>query len=154
LVTAPRTKVRFLEEVSPLRGEGAVAEIVQAGCVVMAQYQHLPIYKQTYDILLRTMMATKEFPREYKYTLGQKIKDELIELVVIIYRANSAADKARHIESIVERVQAIQLMMRLSHDMKILSRRHYAALSEMTDSLAKQAQGWLRSSGKGKTERV
>ena len=120
----------------------------------MAQYQHLPIYKQTYDILLRTMVVTKEFLREYKYTLGQKIKDELIELVVIIYRANSAADKGRHIESIVERVQAIQLMMRLSHDMKILSRRHYAALSEMTDSLAKQAQGWLRSSGKGKTERV
>jgi hypothetical protein len=42
-------------------------------------------------------------------------------------------------------------MMRLSHDMKILTRRNYAALSEMTDSLAKQAQGWLRSSGKGKT---
>ncbi|MGE0108845.1 MAG: hypothetical protein AB7S81_03650 [Bdellovibrionales bacterium] len=46
----------------------------------MAQYQHLPIYKQTYDILLRTMVATKSFPREYKYTLGQKLKDELIEL--------------------------------------------------------------------------
>ena len=96
----------------------------------MAQYQHLPIYKQTYDILLRTMTATKDFPREYKYTLGQKIKDELIELVVMIYRANSAADKAQHIESIVERVQAIQLTMRLSHDMKILPRRHYAALSD------------------------
>ena len=120
----------------------------------MAQYQHLPIYKQTYDILLRTMSATKDFPREYKYTLGQKIKDELIELVVMIYRANSATDKVRHIESIVERVQAIQLMLRLSHDMKILSRRHYAALSEMTDDLARQAQGWLKSSGKGKTERV
>jgi hypothetical protein len=58
---------------------------------IMAQYQHLPIYKQTYDVLLRTMIATKDFPREYKYTLGQKIKDELIELVVMIYRANSAA---------------------------------------------------------------
>ena len=32
----------------------------------MAQYPHLPIYKQTYDILLRTMTATKDFPREYK----------------------------------------------------------------------------------------
>jgi hypothetical protein len=120
----------------------------------MAQYQHLPIYKQTYDILLRTMTATKDFPREYKYTLGQKIKDELIELVVVIYRANSATDKNRHIESIVERVQAIQLMMRLAHDMKILSRRNYAALSEMTDGLARQAQGWLRSSERGKPERV
>jgi hypothetical protein len=124
----------------------------------MAQYQHLPIYKQTYDILLRTMVATKDFPREYKYSLGQKIKDELIELVVTIYRANSAADKVRHIESILERVQAIQLMMRLSHDMHILPRRHYAALSEMTDSLARQAQGWLKGtktgSERGTPERV
>ena len=39
------------------------------------------------------MTATKEFPREYKFTLGQKIKDELIELVILIYRANSAIDK-------------------------------------------------------------
>jgi hypothetical protein len=119
----------------------------------MAQYQHLPIYKQTYDILLRTMIATKDFPREYKYSLGQKIKDELIELVVLIYRANSAINKKQHIESILERVQAIQLLMRLSHDMKILSRKHYAVLSEMTESLAKQAQGWLNSSGKGRPER-
>jgi len=115
----------------------------------MAQYEHLPIYKLTYDILLRTMTATKDFPREYKYSLGQKIKDELMELVVLIYRANSAIDKRQHIESILERVQVVQLMMRLSHDMKILPRRHYAALSEMTESLAKQAQGWLKSSGKG-----
>jgi hypothetical protein len=120
----------------------------------MAQYQHLPIYKQTYDILLRTMTATKDFPREYKYSLGQKIKDELIELVVTIYRANSAADKVRHIESILERVQAIQLMMRLSHDMHILPRRHYAALSEMTESLARQAQGWLKGTTAGSERRT
>lgn len=51
--------------------------------VVLAQYEHLPIYKQTYDQLLRIMTATKNFPREYKYTLGQKLKDEVIELVVL-----------------------------------------------------------------------
>ncbi len=50
----------------------------------MAQYEHLPIYKQTYDLLLRIMTATKNLPREYKYTLGQKLKDEVIELVVLI----------------------------------------------------------------------
>jgi hypothetical protein len=119
----------------------------------MAQYQHLPIYKLTYDVLLRTMSATKDFPREYKYSLGQKIKDELIELVVMIYRANSAVDKAQHIQSILERIQAIQLMMRLSHDMQILPRRHYAALSEMTDTLARQAQGWLKGTAAGSERR-
>ena len=120
----------------------------------MAQYQHLPIYKQTYDILIRAMTATKEFPREYKHTLGQKIKDELMDLVIHIYRANSAVNKTQHIESILERIQSICLLLRLSHDMKILSRRNYAALAQMTDALGKQAQGWLKSSEGGKSERV
>jgi hypothetical protein len=120
----------------------------------VAQYQHLPIYKQTYDVLLRTMVATKNFPREYKFTLGQQLKDELIELVVIIYRANSAINKKQHIEWILERIQAIQLLMRLSHDMKVLPRNHYAALAEMTDTLGRQAQGWLKSSGRGTSEQV
>jgi len=120
----------------------------------VAQYQHLPIYKQTYDVLLRTIVATKHFPREYKFTLGQQLKNELIELVVIIYRANSARDKKQHIEWILERIQAIQLLMRLSHDIKILPRNHYAALAEMTDTLGRQAQGWLKSSGRGTSEQA
>ena len=120
----------------------------------MAQYEHLPIYKQTYDILLRTMVATKDFPREYKYTLGQKLRDELIELVVMIYRANTTMDKRKHIETILERIQAVQLLMRISHDMKILARSHYAALAQMTDILGRQAQGWLKSSGRGASEQV
>ena len=120
----------------------------------MAQYEHLPIYKQTYDLLLRIMTATKNFPREYKYTLGQKLKDEVIELVVLIYRANSVRDKERHISAILERVQVVQLMIRLAHDMRILPRRHYAALADMTDTLARQAGGWLKSSGKGRPEQA
>ncbi len=120
----------------------------------MAQYHHLPIYKLTYDILLRIMQVTKNFPREHKYTLGQKMKDETMELIVLIYRANSARDKAGHIAEIVERVQVLQLMMRLAHDLRILQRKHYADLAEKTDSLARQAQGWLRSSGKGEPERT
>jgi hypothetical protein len=119
----------------------------------MAQFQHLPIYKLTYDILLRIMQITKNFPREYKYTLGQKLKDEIIELIVLIYRANSVKDRTQHLTTILERVQVVQLLIRLAHDMRILQRKHYAELAEKTDSLARQTQGWLRSSGKGEPER-
>ena len=120
----------------------------------MAQYHHLPIYKLTYDLLLRSMQVTKNFPREYKYTLGQKLKDEIIELVVMIYKANSAEKKGEYIERILERVQVVQLLIRLSHDLRILPRKAYADLAEKTDSLARQAQGWLKSSGKGQPERA
>jgi hypothetical protein len=32
----------------------------------MAQYQHLPIYKQTYDLLVRVTEITRGYPRDFK----------------------------------------------------------------------------------------
>ena len=136
-------------------GLRVVTEISKAGCKSWRNTSILPIYKQTYDILLRTMTATKDFPREYKYTLGQKMKDELIELVVMIYRANSAADKAQHIRSVVALFQAIQLMMRLSHDIENFDPPPLCGVIEMTDSAcANKLKAGSRSSGKGKPERA
>ena len=55
----------------------------------MAQYKHLPIYKTTYELLEAVTQKTRHFPKEFKYTLGDKIRTECIELVVFIYKANS-----------------------------------------------------------------
>ena len=42
----------------------------------MAQYQHLPIYKTTYELLVVVTRATAGFPKAYKYSLGEKIRNE------------------------------------------------------------------------------
>jgi hypothetical protein len=39
----------------------------------MAQYTHLPIYKTTYDLLNLVTKKIKTFPRDFKYSLGDKI---------------------------------------------------------------------------------
>jgi hypothetical protein len=45
----------------------------------MAQYNELPVYKATYDLLLAIFQFTKEFSKEYKYTVGESLKKETIE---------------------------------------------------------------------------
>ncbi len=110
----------------------------------MAQYQHLPIYRLTYELLQQIVKQTKDFPREYKFTLGQQMKNEVIELVVLIYRANSALDKSEPISALLERVQVVELLTRLCKDMRILPTKGYATLVEMTESISKQAHGWKR----------
>ena len=52
----------------------------------MAQYKHLPIYKVTYELLEQVAKVTKEFPRDYKYSLGVKLRDEIVDLVVFVHR--------------------------------------------------------------------
>ena len=117
----------------------------------MAQYRHIPIYRLTYELLQRVMVVSKDFPREYKFTLVQKIKDEVIEMVVLIYHANSSENKISHIENLLERLQVVELLLRLCHDMKLIHMKSYSSVVEMTESIAKQAQGWKKSSGSAKS---
>ena len=48
----------------------------------MALSEELPIYKDRYKMILLVFEYTKEFSREYKYTLGQDIKRDSIKLVL------------------------------------------------------------------------
>jgi hypothetical protein len=40
----------------------------------LAHYNELPVYKATYDLLLAIFQFTKEFSKEYKYTVGESLK--------------------------------------------------------------------------------
>ena len=39
----------------------------------MALYYDLPVYRDTYRLILKIFECTKDFPKEYKYTLGQEL---------------------------------------------------------------------------------
>lgn len=59
----------------------------------MALYYDLPVFKDVYQLILKIFDYTKDFPREYKFTLGQDLKRDGINLVRSIYRANSVLNK-------------------------------------------------------------
>ena len=61
----------------------------------MAQYQHLPIYKVTYDLLVKTTEVTRHFPRDFK-TFATRLREEMIDIVLLIYRANSDRAERAH----------------------------------------------------------
>lgn len=54
----------------------------------MALYCELLVYKLAYDMLLAIYDWTKLFTREHKYTLGEKLKNETLELLINIYKAS------------------------------------------------------------------
>lgn len=115
----------------------------------MAKYKHLPIYKLTYDLLSEITKVTKQFSRDFKYSLGAKIRDEAVELVVFIYKANSSREnREANVKLLLERLQIIELLLRLSKDMRLISVEAFASLVTLTDDINRQASGWLRSSSR------
>jgi hypothetical protein len=82
----------------------------------MALHTELPIYKVAYDLLDAITDLAKNMPRDFKQSIGGKLRDECVEIVTLIFRANCARDKATHLESLIERLQVAELLLRLSRD--------------------------------------
>lgn len=108
----------------------------------MALYYDLPVFKEVYQLILKIFEHTKDFPKEYKYTLGQDMKRDGIQLVRSIYRANKSQNKREYLEQFLDDFEVLKLEIRLCVDMKILSIRKQAELSQMMESIGKQITGW------------
>jgi len=110
----------------------------------MALHTHLPIYKVAYNLLDTITDLAKNMPRDFKASIGGKLRDECVEIVVLIFRANCAHDKVPHLDLLIERLQVTELLLRLSRDKRLVSTGQYAQAIELTNSIGKQANGWRK----------
>ena len=108
----------------------------------MAFHTELPVYKDTYQLILKIFEITKEFSKEYKYTLGQDMKRDALQLIRSIYRANKHKNRAEHLEVFLDELELLKLEIRLCVDMKLLPIRKQAQFSELLDRIGKQVTGW------------
>lgn len=114
----------------------------------MANHTTLPIYKVAYDLLDAITDLAKNMPRDFKSSIGGKLRDECVEIVVLIFRANVAAEKGCHLGALIERLQVTELLLRLSKDKRLISVCQYAKSIELTSSIGKQASGWRKSTAR------
>ena len=108
----------------------------------MSRYLHLPLFQKAYDFNLEIYRTTHNFPREYKYTLGQKIKEIASELLDCIVVANSEKDKGRYFPLMKTQVEQIRIKLRLSYDLKIINSKRLEYLNRIIEEISKQVTGW------------
>ena len=109
----------------------------------------LSVYKSTYELTLKTFGIVKNFSREYKYTLGETIKSELLKTSVLIYRANvSRMNRPTILAEAREHIEALRLLFRLAHDTKTIPLGNFVELAESVETISKQLSAWQKSSEK------
>ena len=111
----------------------------------MALFNDLPVYKATYDLLLAIFRFTKDFSKDYKYTVGESIKKETIALLTLIYRANLKRDKNELLQEARERIEVVRLLIRLMKDMQQISIKQFIQINESVENVSKQLTGWQKS---------
>ncbi|MBD8347736.1 MULTISPECIES: four helix bundle protein [unclassified Dysgonomonas] len=113
----------------------------------MAIYENLPVYKQSYDLLLEIYGMSKNMSRDYRYTIGEELKKRIMDLMVCIYHANGSTNEGKgvHLKQAREYIVEIKLYIRLLADLKQISVKRLADLTEKTESVSKQLSAWEKS---------
>lgn len=108
----------------------------------MALHTKLPIYKVAYDLVGVAVDYARNMPRDVKQMIGGRVRDLSLDVVLMILRANCAADKAPYLTALLEQVSELELLLRLCMDKRFISKDQYASAIELTTSVSKQATKW------------
>jgi hypothetical protein len=108
----------------------------------MALYYDLPVYRDTYKLVLKIFTMTKSFSREYKYTLGQDMQRDALQLVRNIYLANKATQKQVYLGAFLDDFEVLKLEIRLCVDLKLMPIKQQADFVGLMTEIGKQITGW------------
>ena len=114
----------------------------------MGFYDELPFYKAGFDLLLYIFLFVRNFSKEFKYTVGDNMKTEGVELIKLIYQANSTRDKLEIIRQARERIETIRLYLRLMKDLRQINIPKFVSINEKIENVSKQLAGWQKSQGR------
>ena len=110
----------------------------------MARYDHTIIFQKAYVLTVNIYKATGNFKKEYKYTLGEKLKllcSELLDLIVVV---NSAENKLEPLEKLNNKLETLRIHLRLAFDLKVISRGQLGELNRQIEEIGRQIGGWQR----------
>ena len=93
----------------------------------MTDYQHLPLYLKTYQFTKFLYGMVQNFPKQYKYTLGENILGLDWECLDLILEANSLPNEKKH-SKILELSVAfdkLKIRIRLAQELALISERQF-----------------------------
>ena len=111
----------------------------------MSYYEALPIYRSAMDVAARVDRAVQRFAKGHKHTLGARLREATIDVVVLIARCNRRAERASALSLLCDRVEELKLMINLGKEVQAFaSFKQFAEVMDQVVALARQAEAWRR----------
>ena len=95
----------------------------------MALFTELPVYKLG-----------------YKYTMGERLKNETTDMLINIYKSNKSKKGIReqYIDQARQHLEVVRLLLRICKDLKVIGMKGFVALNIQVEELSKQLASWQK----------
>lgn len=112
-----------------------------------AEHEVPVVVQKTYEFILWLVKKVENFPRSYRFTVGDRLSVAGLDLLTTLVEAAYARKKEALLESAGQKVNAIRYLLRLAKDLHLMSIESYGFSAGNLDEIGKMVGGWRRSMG-------
>lgn len=103
---------------------------------------NLPLYKSVYSLSLIIFNVSKNLNKEYKYTIGENLKNNIINMLSCVAIAINSDNKLKYLKKCRKKIEKIRIIVRLLKDLKQISVNNFIEINEKIENISKQVTGW------------
>lgn len=98
----------------------------------------------SYDFIKWAIPHIAKFPRNQRYTLGERIENKLFGLLELLIEAQYSKDKIAILKKANLETEQLRYLFRLSHDLRLISLKAYELSARDLLGIGSQVGGWLK----------
>jgi hypothetical protein len=106
--------------------------------------KELSIIQKCYDLVKWYVPIIDRFPKVHKFTIGDRVINQLYEILERLIRAKFAKNKLAKLENINTELAILRHQTRLLLDFKLISFQRYEYVSKLIDELGGELGNWIK----------
>ena len=105
--------------------------------------ENYPIIVKTYNLTKWYIEKLSRLPRNHRFTLGEKIQQSLLDLLMLLSDAIYSKNKKPILQEANKELEKLRILSRLMKDLNLLPRDSYRFVSSSIDEIGKMLGGWV-----------
>lgn len=97
-----------------------------------------------YDYILWVIPRIDKFPRNRKFTLGDRIENLVLDILSVLIKAAYSKDKSGLLADANLKLEQLRYLMRLAKDLNVINLKSYEFSAKSINGIGVSVGGWLK----------
>ena len=106
--------------------------------------KEIEVLPKVYDFTLYFSKKYTNYPKKYKFTLGERINVHLFDLLEHIIEAKYTIKKKRFLFSANMSLEKLRFMIRISKDLECITAKEFEHMARSINEIGGMIGGWLK----------
>ncbi len=106
--------------------------------------KELSIIQKMYDLIIWFVPLINKFPRDYKFTLGDGIQNQLYDILEEAILAKYEKGKFVRLENINGKLDVLRYQTKLLLDFKLIDGKRFYYASNLINEIGVELGGWIK----------